>query len=511
MEFFLVPLLAIAGVTFGFYKLAALIFHIRLSWVLLAMLVGFAWLISLVLPGMFFHSAGFMGSVGISLVCAVGFAWLATIYDEKTHAAQFDIISAEAQILAEEIAWTPASESAFPVVPGGVIAGEKPEISRYEPELAEKPVPEQPQLTVIEMEKIAEPALPYDGRLQVAKLEPAAADIASAPIEKRGTPETKAAPPVIPAVGDESGKIGRESDKPVFSDMLLPPIAKFEPAAADIASAPIEKRGTPETKAAPPVIPAVGDESEKIGRESDRPAFSDMLLSSIELPELTTSLTDKFAEPANKNSTVGSRESIFEVATDIEIVPQLPEVEEYRPVATEAYSPFDLPDERPGAIIDALSAKEVREPLAARSREIPDVSLPAPQPASDSLEDLLEFAFEQRACHNMSGALDAFRLVRLQYGESDAVPLVAAEVVSTLQSCGEYEAALTELAGVLQLGVVRRDRRLVQAFEQKQEYLLALQELLREQGRPNLPFEQIPAEWSEWLEWKLSAGTSAQS
>ena len=62
MEFFLVPLLAIAGVTVGINKLARLFFHIRLSWKLLAMLVGFAWLISLVLPGMFFHSAGFAGS-----------------------------------------------------------------------------------------------------------------------------------------------------------------------------------------------------------------------------------------------------------------------------------------------------------------------------------------------------------------------------------------------------------------------------------------------------------------
>ena len=52
MEFFLVPLIAIVVVTFGIYKLTAMIFHIHLSGALLVLLVVFAWLVSLVLPGL---------------------------------------------------------------------------------------------------------------------------------------------------------------------------------------------------------------------------------------------------------------------------------------------------------------------------------------------------------------------------------------------------------------------------------------------------------------------------
>ena len=61
MEFFLVPLIAIIVVTYAIYKLTALIFHIHLSSSLLILLVVFAWLISLVLPGLFFQTAGFFG------------------------------------------------------------------------------------------------------------------------------------------------------------------------------------------------------------------------------------------------------------------------------------------------------------------------------------------------------------------------------------------------------------------------------------------------------------------
>ena len=88
MEFVLIPLLAIAAVTLCIYKLAELMFHIHLSCRLLILLVGFAWLISLVLPGLFFHSAGFLGSLGISLASALGFAWVAAAYDTRTQASR---------------------------------------------------------------------------------------------------------------------------------------------------------------------------------------------------------------------------------------------------------------------------------------------------------------------------------------------------------------------------------------------------------------------------------------
>ena len=121
MEFFLVPLIAIVVVTFGIYKLTAMIFHIHLSGALLVLLVVFAWLVSLVLPGLFFQTAGFLGSVGISLVSAVGFAWLATTFDAKRQSSQMTAVSASGETvmesIAEPVSWTPPAELAAPLLP----------------------------------------------------------------------------------------------------------------------------------------------------------------------------------------------------------------------------------------------------------------------------------------------------------------------------------------------------------------------------------------------------------
>ena len=384
MEFFLVPLLAIAGVTVGIYKLAGLVFHIRLAWGLLAMLVGFAWLISLVLPGMFFHSAGFVGSVGISLVCAVGFAWLATAYDSRTHAVQIDTVSDGAQNPADEVAWKPAAETAFPM-----------------------------ELTI--SETLREKVEKFDVQ------------------------------PEIPAVAEVAQEV-----------------IAITAGRAEFSVVPIQSNSLQETAA------------------------------QLGVTEARLPIAPEEYYP-------------FETISLVEAAPEMAPEEALRAA----------PEMAPEEVLRAAPEMAPEEAVfAAKLNELQDqevLPLPAEQPASDSLEDLLEFAFEQRSRRNMSGALDAFRLIRLQYGDSEALPLVAAEVVSTLQSSGDYGEALSELALALQMPTVLRDKKMIQVFTQKQKYLQALQDLLREQGKPNLPFEQIPAEWSDWLEWKVSTDTSAQS
>ena len=260
MEFFLVPLLAIAALTFCIYKLAELLFHIHLSCRLLILLVGFAWLISLVLPELFFHSVGFLGSLSLSLVCAVGFAWLATVYDVRTQASQpISVGNASEQLLETADTWIPPAEVAVPV-----------------------------------------------------------------------------------------------------EALILS------------------------------VTPAEEKESE----------------SETVLPEI--------------------------------IVAEAVEVE-----------------------VAEIEVAEFEEPEEPEQLEEPE------QPVSDSLEDLLDFAFAQRDKHQEAAALDTFRLIKHLYSDNDALPMVVAEIVSTLQSQGDYAGAIAELTEILQLPEVRKHGHLVQAFEQK--------------------------------------------
>jgi hypothetical protein len=404
VEFFLVPLIAIVVVTFGIYKLTAMIFHIHLSGALLILLVVFAWLVSLVLPGLFFQTAGFLGSVGISLVSAVGFAWLATAFDAKQQPRQMTAISANGETLMEPVTqagtWTPPAESAAPLLPKTEWQEAVKESIRSLPTQETQPTEE------------------VQSRLDMV--------------------ETTAESVAIEDVVDDVQEPGPILAPEPISEAVTEPA---EAAEAEIAAIAVEQE-QPE----PEWVPL-----------QDVAAISDAFL--IELENM---------EPDNRAESQDEAE--------------LAELAEASPTE-EAY---------PAAPAEA-------PPLA------------EPQPASDSLEDLLEFSFAQRSQGNTAGALMTFRLIRGLYADSQALPMVVAEIVSILQSQGQYEAAIDELTEIMRLPTIQQEPRLVRTFVQKLNFLQLLRDLVIERGSPGLPFEQVPAEWQAEIEQGLLAGDRVQS
>lgn len=396
MEFFLVPLIAIVVVTFGIYKLTTMIFHIHLSGALLILLVVFAWLVSLVLPGLFFQTAGFLGSVGISLVSAVGFAWLATAFDAKQQPRQMTAVSANGETFMETVTQavtgTPPAESAAHLLP-------KTEWQ----EAVKEPMETQSRTDMVEMpaeSAIVEEAVPEVIQTVVLSLEAAPDSVPEAVMD------------TVEVAEAEKAAIAVEAEQPELEWVSVQDIA----------------------------------------------AISDALLIELEIME-----PDDHAESQDE-------------AELAELAEALPSEEEMFPA-----EPFEAP------------------PLA------------EPQPASDSLEDLLEFSFAQRSQGNTAGALMTFRLIRGLYADSQAMPMVVAEIVSTLQSQGQYEAAIDELSEVMRLPAIQQEPRLAGTFVQKLNFLQLLRDLLIERGSPGLPFEQVPAEWQAEIEQGLLAGDRVQS
>ena len=303
MEFLLVPLLAFAAVTAAINKLAEFIFHIHLSCRLLALLVAFAWLISLVLPELFFHSAGFMGSIGVSVAGALGFACLAAVYDARTQASRMIAVAAQPE---------PA-----------------PQPDRIEP----LPIAEEPAVAALLPETLPEAVEP--------KAEPAA-ELAAEP------------------------------------DAIL-------------------------------VDAVVEDAPESL------PTFAEVL----------SSVT-------------------MEQAMDISGIDDGETVE----LAVEAME-------------ESMVPADVTPP------ETQEDTVSVEQPASESLEDLLEFAFVQRDQRHVDVALDAFRLITRLYADSAAFPMIVAEIVNTRQNQGDYAGAAAELAEFLQSADLRRHEKQFRIFEQK--------------------------------------------
>lgn len=305
MEFLLVPLLALAAVTAAINKLAEFIFHIHLSCRLLALLVGFAWLVSLVLPELFFHSAGFLGSIGVSLAGALGFACLAAVYDTRTQASRMIAVAAQPEL--------------------------SPQPDRTEP----LPIAEETAVAALMTETLPDAA------------EPAT--------EHAANPDAI----LVDAVGEDAPE-----SLPTFAEVLSSVTVEQ---AMDISG--IDKEET---------------------------------------VELAVEVTEDSALPADVTPPATQEDTVI-----------------------------------------------------------------VEQPASDSLEDLLEFAFAQRDQHRLDAALDAFRLITRLYADSAALPMIVAEIVSTLQNQGDYSGAAAELAQFLQSGNLRRHEKQLRFFEQKLDELQA--------------------------------------
>ena len=314
MDFVLVPLLALAAVTAAINKLAGFLFHIHLSGRLLALLVGFAWLISL-LPELFFHSAGFLGSIAVSLIGALGFACLAALYDIRTNAAKIS-----------------------------------PAVGVAEPE----PTP-------------ARSALPLPE-----------------PVERGFEAAAVSLVPEAPLMDSDLKPVNRPEDRDWFESA-----SEGEPVFEAILATALER-------------PAAADE------------------------DLTASLP---AEP-------------------------LPE-----PALT-ADEPFVSLADSPAALTAAAE----------------EIEMDSGQPVSDALPDLLEFAFEQRDRRHTAAALNTFRLIKHLYADSLAIPMVVAEIVSTLQNQGDYGEAAAELQELLQSPAIRRNDQQYRIFEQKLAELQAAAE-----------------------------------
>lgn len=303
MEFVLIPLLAIAAVTLCIYKLSELMFHIHLSCPLLILLVGFAWMISLVLPGFFFHSAGLLGSLGISLVSAVGFAWVATVYDIRTQASRSISPASAVEVVPEaDFTWTGSPDASERII-----------------------VDSQPETQSFQMDTLNSIPLP---------------------------------------AGDSPSELSEASPQTAMDAIVSSP----DQTVADEA---LEKDG----------------------------------LQTAEQPVLDSVQTEPVVQP-----------SLVEATTE-----EIEEIEE---------------------------------------------------PASDSFEDLLEFAFLQRSRNRSVSALEAFRLIKHLYKGNDAMPMVVAEIVSILQSQGDYAGAAAELTEILHKPEIQRQGNLVEIFEQKLAELL---------------------------------------
>lgn len=130
-----------------------------------------------------------------------------------------------------------------------------------------------------------------------------------------------------------------------------------------------------------------------------------------------------------------------------------------------------------------------------------------PEPVSDSLDDLLDFAFSQKESANYSLALDAFKKAWKIYHSSDAAPFLAIEIAGLLKNKGAYDEAILVLSEGRNFPIIQKDHVLDQEFIKSIAYLRIVKNILLNNQLGFLPFNRIPVNVSreidaEFREWR---------
>ena len=128
------------------------------------------------------------------------------------------------------------------------------------------------------------------------------------------------------------------------------------------------------------------------------------------------------------------------------------------------------------------------------------------EPISNDLEDLMDFAFEQKERREFVQALTSFRQALLLYPDSEAAPFLVMEIGAILKNLGSYNESITVFTEGRLLPGVMQNSALEQEFINNIAYLRIVKNILIKNSLEFMPFNRIPEkvckeideEFSEW-------------
>jgi tetratricopeptide (TPR) repeat protein len=129
------------------------------------------------------------------------------------------------------------------------------------------------------------------------------------------------------------------------------------------------------------------------------------------------------------------------------------------------------------------------------------------QPASDDLDDLMDFAFLQKEQRNFWQALKAFRQILSLYPSTEVAPFLIMEIATILKNMGSYDEAITVLTEGRLLATVMSNSMLEHEFVNNIAFLRVVKNILVKNSLNFIPFNRIPESTfqeinNEFCEWR---------
>lgn len=518
MEYIIITLLAIAATTCIVYLLANKVFAVRLRLKSLVLCAACALFLSLVLPRIIVSFVGLAGTVGFLALFAVIFAYFVAYYDDPNDLQPAGNAAPAPLRLSDE---QPASSA----------AGD-PQVRAASHEIADSNIEPAIEFAPVNTEYgYQAPSEPLDASAAARMEDIYTADVDELPpiavVTEEITDETESAEPATAPVDEASFT----PDEPIEQPEIQPPL---DPLSGQLYSEPepetddeaiIEAEIVVASDFEPPAPPAAEPECEPTN------ALPPLAIEAAELePIVEAEQAAAISQDESEPSTVPELGILLEsfAATELEVDPALEssdddlvtlEHEAALETSTEQSATFDVkPDD------DSVTEPELNlaqaEPLptegegsaaaAADDEPLPEeseVTTTVAEPASTSLEDLLDFAFTQKDRDNLTLALDTFRRAYRLYRDSEAGPLLVIEIAGLLKAKGAYDEAVTILSDGRSLTALQQNSLLDQEFVTTIAYLRIVKNTLMQNRIGFVPFQRIPADIAkeiddEFREWR---------
>lgn len=118
----------------------------------------------------------------------------------------------------------------------------------------------------------------------------------------------------------------------------------------------------------------------------------------------------------------------------------------------------------------------------------------------DSLDDILDYAYEQRSKGNIEEAILANQMALERYAEDDYAPYIAIELGNIYKERAEYDSAIKVYEKSLNIPSVTGNDSTYQEFAKNLSYLRTILQVLSKHGAQDTPFGKIPQEYMEEIE-----------
>ena len=140
----------------------------------------------------------------------------------------------------------------------------------------------------------------------------------------------------------------------------------------------------------------------------------------------------------------------------------------------------------------------VEEPETEPEEEEPSFTFELPEFAS--LDDYLDYAYEEKDAGNTAVAAAAYQKAIDSFPDDPYLPFLVIELGNLYKEAGAYDVAVSTYRDALSLPVIQGQNGIVDEFQKNIAYLEAVSHITSRHDAPETPFSQIPPDWLAEIE-----------